>query len=44
MNAGDGSDTRLRTAIPELGLTDAAGVQPHTTLWPPGRGPLPLKP
>ncbi|GAC1667298.1 MAG: IS701-like element ISBj9 family transposase [Candidatus Dormibacteraceae bacterium] len=44
MDAGYGADTRLRTAITELGLTYAAGIQPHTTVWLPGQGPLPPKP
>ena len=44
MDAGYGADTRLRTAITGLGLDYAAGVQPHTTVWPPGQGPLPPKP
>ena len=44
MDAGYGADTRLRTALTELGLAYAAGIQPHTTVWPPGQGPLPPKP
>ncbi len=32
MDAGYGADTGLRTAITELGLTYAAGIQPHTTV------------
>ena len=40
----DGADTKLRTAITELGLTYAAGVQPHTSVRRPGEGPLPPKP
>ncbi len=44
MDAGYGADTKLRTAISELGLTYAAGVQPHTSVWRPGEGPLPPKP
>ena len=44
MDAGYGADTRLRTAITEPGLTYSAGLQPHTTVWPPGQGPLPAKP
>ncbi len=44
MDAGYGADTKLRTAITELGLTYAAGVQPHTSVWRPGEGPLPPKP
>jgi len=37
MDAGYGADTRLRTAITEPGLTYSAGLQPHTTVWPPGK-------
>ena len=44
MDAGYGADTKLRTAITELGLTYAAGIQPHTSVWRPGEGPLPPKP
>ncbi len=44
MDAGYGADTRLRTDITALGLTYVAGIQPHTTVWLPGRGPLPPKP
>jgi SRSO17 transposase len=41
MDAGYGSDTKLRTEITTLGLRYIAGIQPHTTVWPPGMGPLP---
>ena len=44
MDAGYGADTKLRTAITELGLTYAAGIQPHTSVRRPGEGPLPPKP
>jgi SRSO17 transposase len=43
MDAGYGTDTRLRTEIKALGLAYVAGVQPHTTAWPSGTGPLPPK-
>ena len=43
MDAGYGSDTRLRTEITALGLCYIAGIQPHTSVWPPGMGPLPPK-
>ena len=43
MDAGYGADTKLRSAITELGLTYAAGIQPHTSVWRPGEGPLPPK-
>jgi SRSO17 transposase len=44
MDAGYGTDTGLRTAITALGLPYAVGIQSTTTLWPPGKGPLPPKP
>jgi SRSO17 transposase len=43
MDAGYGTDTRLRTAVTALGLHYVVGIQPHTTVWPPGQGPLPPK-
>ena len=43
MDAGYGSDTKLRTEITALGLAYVAGIQPHTTVWPQGQGPLPAK-
>lgn len=43
MDAGYGADTGLRTAITELGLRYVAGIQPHTSVWPRGAGPLPPK-
>src|SRR5215208_4507717 len=33
MDAGYGADTRLRSALAELGLAHVAGVQPHTSVW-----------
>ncbi len=44
MDAGYGADTKLRTAITALGLRYVAGIQPRTTVWPRGQGPLPPKP
>jgi SRSO17 transposase len=44
MDAGYGTDTGLRTAISALGLPYVAGIQSTTTLWPPGKGPLPPSP
>lgn len=41
MDAGYGTETRLRTAITALGLSYIAGIQPHTSVWAPGTGPLP---
>jgi SRSO17 transposase len=43
MDAGYGSDTRLRTSISALGLSYVAGTQPHTSVWAPGLAPLPPK-
>src|SRR5262249_55070691 len=44
MDAGYGTDTDLRTEITSLGLAYVAGVQPQTSVWAPGTGPLPPKP
>ena len=44
MDAGYGADTGLRTEITSLGLAYVAGIQPHTSAWAPGTGPLPPKP
>jgi SRSO17 transposase len=44
MDAGYGTDTDLRTEITALGLAYVAGIQPHTSAWAPGTGPLPPKP
>ena len=33
MDAGYGADTRLRSALAELGLAYVASVQPHTSVW-----------
>jgi len=43
MDAGYGSDTRLRASISALGLSYVAGIQPHTSVWAPGTAPLPPK-
>ena len=43
MDAGYGVDTDLRTSITALGLSYVAGIQSHTTVWAPGRGPRPPK-
>ena len=43
MDAGYGSDTKLRTELTALGLAYVAGIQPHTTVWLRGQGPLPAK-
>src|SRR5438874_7160773 len=44
MDAGYGSDTRLRTQITALGISYVAGIGPNTSVWPPGTGPLPAPP
>ena len=43
MDAGYGDDTWLRSEITSLGLQYIGGVRPHTSVWPPGTGPLPPK-
>jgi SRSO17 transposase len=43
MDAGYGSDTRLRTSIGALGLSYIAGIMPNTSVWAPGTAPLPPK-
>jgi SRSO17 transposase len=43
MDAGYGSDTRLRTRIGALGLSYVAGIMPNTSVWAPGTAPLPPK-
>jgi SRSO17 transposase len=43
MDAGYGADTGLRTALTALSLAYCAGIQPHTSIWLPGTGPLPPK-
>jgi SRSO17 transposase len=43
-DAGYGVDTAFRTALTDLDLAYILGIQSSTTLWPPGRAPLPPKP
>ena len=43
MDAGYGSDTRLRANVGTLGLTYVAGIMPNTSVWIPGTAPLPPK-
>jgi SRSO17 transposase len=43
-DAGYGVDTAFRTALTDLDLAYILGIQSSTTLWPPGRVPLPPKP
>jgi SRSO17 transposase len=42
-DAGYGNDTDFRDGITEIGLAYAVGINPATTLWPPGIEPLPPK-
>src|SRR4029079_17083728 len=44
MDAGYGSNTRLREEIGALGLSYVAGIPPQTAIWPPGMAPLPPLP
>src|SRR3954468_6762003 len=44
MDAGYGTNTRLREEIGALGLTYVAGVPPQTSVWSPGTAPLPPLP
>jgi SRSO17 transposase len=44
MDAAYGCDTELRSGISALGMSYVAGIQSPTTVWPPGREPLPPKP
>jgi SRSO17 transposase len=43
-DAGYGVDGAFRAGISALGLDYVVGVQPQTTVWRPGEGPLPPKP
>jgi SRSO17 transposase len=44
MDAGYGVNTALRDGVTALGLSYAAGIQPQTSVWRQGEGPLPPKP
>src|SRR3954453_22409285 len=44
MDAGYGANTRLREEIDALGLSYIAGIPPQSSVWPPGRAPLPPLP
>ena len=44
MDAGYGTNTRLREEISALGLSYVAGIPPQSSVWPPGTAPLPLLP
>ncbi len=43
-DAGYGLDTEFRDGISEPNMTYVVGIQSSTTLWPPGKEPLPVKP
>jgi SRSO17 transposase len=44
MDGAYGCDTELRAGIGALGMSYVAGIPSATTVWPPGREPLPPKP
>jgi SRSO17 transposase len=43
-DAGYGNDGQFRAGLTELGLQYVVGVQSTTSVWEPGKGPLPAKP
>jgi SRSO17 transposase len=43
-DAGYGVDSQFRAGISELGLSYVVGVQLSTSVWAPGKAPLPAKP
>ena len=43
-DAGYGIDSQFRAGVTELGLKYVVGVQSSTTVWEPGKQPLPAKP
>jgi len=43
-DAGYGVDSQFRAGITELGLSYVVGVQLSTSVWAPGKGPLPVQP
>jgi len=43
MDAGYGVNTALREGVTALGLSYVAGIQPQTSVWKEGEGPLPPK-
>jgi SRSO17 transposase len=43
-DAGYGNGMSFRTAITQLGLQYAAGIESSTTVWAPGQSPLPAPP
>ena len=44
MDAGYGNETALRTEVSLLGLAYVAGILSTTSVWEPGRAPLPPRP
>jgi SRSO17 transposase len=43
-DAGYGADMDFQESLLELELAYVVGIQPSTSVWPPGTGPLPAKP
>jgi len=43
-DAGYGIDSQFRAGLTGLGLSYVVGVQSSTSVWPPGKAPLPAKP
>lgn len=43
-DAGYGIDSQFRAGVTELGLPYVVGVQSSTSVWAPGKAPLPAKP
>ncbi len=43
-DAGYGGDMDFQDSLLTLGLLYVVGIQPNTSVWPPGMGPLPAKP
>ena len=43
-DAGYGADMDFQEGLLGLDLAYVVGIQPNTSLWPPGTGPLPAKP
>ncbi len=42
-DSGYGDTTGFRDALTERGFSYAVGIKPETSVWPPGKGPLPPK-
>jgi SRSO17 transposase len=43
-DAGYGADMDFQEGLLGLDLAYVVGIQPNTSLWPPGKGPLPARP